>query len=260
MHKQGFVEKTDVDQLEVTANTIRNSLMQIKNNREVAIRLLKVEMNVDEKTNVILKDSIGSGENLMSIAQSLIDQPFVLDQNADYKILVSSEKLAELDFKREKTNYLPVIAGFYNHQEKWNRPIFDFAPKDVVGINFSLPIFSSGQRSAAVSQKRLAFDKATNSKIYFANNTYMQAVQYRNDLMVRLDRYLTQKKTRDLSEEIYLRTLEKYKLGISTSIELANTQNQYLANLTNYYQSMYDLKEAKSKLEKLYNINQEIKN
>ena len=112
------------------------------------------------------------------------------------RFLKSSELLAELDYKREKTNSLPVIAGFYNHQEKWNRPIFDFSPKDVIGINFSLPIFSSGQRSAAVSQKKLSLDKTTNSKIYFANNTYMQAIQYRNDLSVKLDKYQIQKKNR----------------------------------------------------------------
>jgi outer membrane protein TolC len=77
---------------------------------------------------------------------------------------------------------------------------------------------------------------------------------------VKLDKYQIQKKNRDLSDEIYQRTLEKYRQGISTSIDLMNTQNQYLTNLTNYYQSVFDLEGAKSKLEKLYNINQDIEN
>ena len=88
----------------------------------------------------------------------------------------------------------------------------------------------------------------------------MQAIQYRNDLSVKLDKYQIQKKNRDLSDEIYQRTLEKYRQGISTSTELLTTQNQYLTNLTNYYQSIYDLEGAKAKLEKLYNINQDINN
>jgi outer membrane protein len=260
MNKQGFVEKTDVDQLEVTANTIRNALKQIESNRDMSYRLLKVELSVEENVNIVVTDSLGSSEELNATTQTLINQPFVLDQNADYKILKSSELLAELDYKREKTNSLPVMTGFYNHQEKWNRPIFDFAPKDVVGINFSLPIFSSGQRSAAVFQKKLSFDKATNTKLYFANNTYMQAIQYRNDLQVKFDKYQIQKRNKDLSDEIYQRTLEKYRQGISTSTDLLTAQNQYLTNLTNYYQSIYDLEGAKAKLEKLYNINQNIKN
>jgi outer membrane protein len=260
MNKQGFVEKTDVDQLEVTANTIRNALKQIESNRDMSYRLLKIELNVDESTNVAVTDSIGSGKDLTAASQELINQPFILDQNTDYKILKSSELLAELDYKREKSNSLPVIAGFFNRHEIWNSPIFNFTPKSVFGINMSLPIFSSGQRSSAVFQKKLSLDKATNSKIYFANNTYMQAIQYRNDLSVKLDKYQIQKRNKDLSDEIYQRTLEKYKQGISTSIDLMNTQNQYLTNLTNYYQSVFDLEGAKSKLEKLYNINQDIKN
>lgn len=259
MNKQGFVEKTDVDQLEVTSNTIRNALNQIESNLDMAYRLLKIQLGVEEKVNIKLTDAIGSSEVLTTTTEALINQPFNLEQNVDYKILTSSETLAKLDYKREMTNSLPVIAGFYNHQEKWNRPLFDFAPKNVIGINLSLPIFSSGQRSAAVFQKKLAFEKATNTKVYVANSTLMQATQFRNDLRLKLDKYQIQKKSKELSDEIYQRTLEKYKQGISSSMDLLTTQNQYLTNLTNYYQSIYDLEGAKSKLEKLYNINQNIK-
>jgi outer membrane protein len=130
----------------------------------------------------------------------------------------------------------------------------------VVGINLTLPIFSSGQRSAAVFQKKLTLEQATNTKFYAANSTLMQAEQYRNDLKLKLDKYQIQKKSKELSDVIYQRTLEKYKQGISSSMVLLTSQNQYLANLTNYYQSIYDLEGSKSKLEKLYNINQIIKN
>lgn len=259
MNKQGFLEKTDVDQLEVTANTIRNALNQIASNLDMAYRLLKIQLGIEEKVNIALTDVIGTSEFLNASTLKLLDQPFNLDQNIDYKILTSSETLAKLDYKREMTNSLPTITGFYNHEEKWNRPSFDFAPKNVFGINLALPIFSSGQRSAAVFQKRLTLDKATNTKLYVANSTLMQATQYHNDLRLKLDKYQIQKKSKELSDEIYQRTLEKYKQGISSSMDLLTTQNQFLNNLTNYYQSIYDLEGAKSKLEKLYNINQIIK-
>ena len=259
MNKQGFLEKTDVDQLELTANTIHNAINQIASNLDLAYRLLKIQLGIEESMNIALTDLIGSNETLTATAVSLINQPFNLDQNVDYKILTSSELLAKLDYKREMSNSLPVIAGFYNHQEKWHRPLFDFAPKDVLGINLSLPIFSSGQRSAAVFQKKLSLEKVSNTKLYVANNTLMQATQYRNDLKLKLDKYQIQTKSKELSDQIFQRTLEKYKQGISSSMDLMTTQNQYLTNLTNYYQSIFDLEGAKSKMEKLYNINQNIK-
>ena len=87
----------------------------------------------------------------------------------------------------------------------------------------------------------------------------MQATQYQSDLKLKLEKYQNQLKSKQLSDDIYQRTLEKYKLGVASSMDLMNSQNQYLTNLTDYYQSIYDLQNAKSKLEKLYNINQEVK-
>jgi len=86
----------------------------------------------------------------------------------------------------------------------------------------------------------------------------MQASQYQNDVKLKLEKYRNQKKSNELSDTIYQRTIEKYKQGMASSMDLMNVQNQYLTNLSSYYQSIYDLQEAKSRLEKLFNINQDI--
>ena len=144
------------------------------------------------------------------------------------------------------------------YQDKWKKPFLDFTSKDLIGINLALPIFSSGQRSALVSQKRMALEKATNTRFYTANNLLMAAEQLRSDLKLKSEKYQIQKKSKDLADVIYNRTLEKYREGVASSLDLMNSQNQYLTNLTNYYQSIYDLATAKTKLEKHFNINQNI--
>ena len=257
-YKQGFVEKTDVDQLELTANTISNAIAQINNNLEMAGRLLKIHLGLVESANIALTDQLGMEEAQVTKLTDLAKEPFMLEKSVDFKMLTTAELLAKYDYKREMSNSLPVIAAFYNHQEKWKTPAFDFAPKDVVGINLSLPIFSSGQRSAMVAQKRMAFEKATNNKLYVSNTLLMQSSQYQNDLLTKLEKFQIQKKSKELSDVIYQRTLEKYKQGVSSSMELMTIQNQYLNNLTNYYQGIYDVVGAKTKLEKLFNINQNI--
>jgi outer membrane protein TolC len=255
MYKQGFVEKTDADQLELTSNTIRNAISQIDNNLEMGNRLLKIHLGLEEKNNIILTDQLGMEAAQVAGLNALASEPFILENNVDFKLLTTSELLAKYDYKREMTNSLPSIAAFYNHQEKWKTPIFDFAPKNVIGINVSLPIFSSGQRLATVSQKKMALEKATNTKLYVGNTLLMQSSQCQNDLRTKLEKFQIQKKSKELSDDIYQRTLEKYKQGISSSMELMTIQNQYLNNLTNYFQSIYDVVGAKSKLEKIFNIN-----
>ncbi len=258
MNKQGFLEQTDVDQLELTANTIRNAINQVESNLDMAYRLLKIQTGLEDAVKIELSDEMESGESLTKSSLQLITEPFNVDQNIDYQLIQTSEKAAKLELNLAKSSFLPTIAGFYNHTEKLKAPAFDFAPKDLVGINLSLPIFSSGQRLSVVSQRKMALEKAKNTRQLVSSSLIMQASQYQNDVKLKLEKYQNQKKSKELSDIIYQRTLEKYKQGMASSMDLMTSQNQYLTNLTNYYQSIYDLQGAKSKLEKLYNINQDV--
>ena len=260
MNKQGFLEKTDVDQLELTANTIKNAVNQIDSNLDMAYRLLKIQLGLEDAAKLELTDKLESNESLTTSSLQLISEPFNIERNVDYQLIQTSEKAAKLQLNLAKSSFLPTLSGYYNHTEKLKSPIFDFAPRDILGINMSLPIFSSGQRLSIVSQKKMELEKAQNTRKLVSSSLAMQATQYQNDLKLKLEKYQNQKKSAELSDDIYQRTLEKYKQGMASSMDLMNSQNQYLTNLTNYYQSIYDVLGAKSKLEKMFNLNQEITN
>jgi len=257
MNKQGFVEKTDVDQLEVTANSVRNAISQIDSNLEMAYRLLKIQLGMQENGSIQLADALVSNDSLTISSLALANESFILERNVDYQLVETAQKVAKLNYKLAKSDYYPVLNGYYRHSEKLKSPFFDFAPKDMLGINLSLPIFSSGERSSKVSQKKYEVEKSENTRVFVSNSLIMQANQYQSDLKIKLDKLQIQKKTKDLSDRIYQTTLEKYKEGLSTSTDLLTAQNQYLSNLTIYYQSIGDVLTAKSKLEKLFNINQD---
>jgi outer membrane protein TolC len=256
MNKQGFLEKTDVDQLELTANTVRNAMNQIDSNLDMGYRLLKIQLGIEETVKVELSDILESDESLTKSSLQLITESFNISQNVDYKLIQTAEKAAKLELDLSKTGFMPTISGFYNHTEKLKAPAFDFAPKDLIGVNLSLPIFSSGQRLSVLAQRKMSLEKAQNTTKLVSNSLSMQASQFQNDLKLKLEKYQNQKKSKELSDDIYQRTLEKYKQGMTSSMELMTSQNQYLTNLTNYYQCIYDLQGSKSKLEKLFNINQ----
>jgi outer membrane protein len=258
MNKQGFLEKTDVDQLELTSNTIKNAMNQIDSNLDMGYRLLKIQLGMDVTAKVELSDSLESDEMLTKSSLQLITEPFSIDQNIDFQLIQTSEKAAKLDLNLAKTAFMPTISGFYNHTERLKTPAFNIQPKDLVGVNLSLPIFSSGQRLSVLSQKQMALEKTQNTVKLVSSSLSMQASQYQNDLKLKLEKYQNQVKSKDLSDVIYQRTLEKYKQGMATSMDLMTSQNQYLTNLTNYYQSIFDVQSSKSKLEKLYNINQDV--
>jgi outer membrane protein TolC len=222
----------------------------------MAYRLLKIQLGIDESVPVAVADSTESFESLMLQSDQIVNEEFVLEKNIDYKLVLTSKQLAELNVKNEKSSYMPVITGFYNYTYKLNAPAFDFTPKNMFGLNLNLPIFASGQRKALVDQRILEVEKRENTRLFVSSSLIMQANQMKSDVEIKAEKYKNQKQSKELTDEIYQRTLEKYKQGMATSLDLANTQNQYLSNLTNYYQYMFDLQGAITKLEKLYNINQ----
>ena len=251
MHQEGFVEITDVDQLELSLNSIKNSLAQVENNTDLGYRLLKIQLGIDPAQQIVLTDKLEEVVNVDAISIA-ISSEFNIEKNIDFQLVKTQEKLALLDLRRERTEYLPTVSAFYNRTEKMNKPEFDFAPKDVFGVNVSLPIFSSGQRMAKVSQKKLAYKQVQNSREFVSRSLSLQAQQFQYDLGIKMSMYQNQKKSMDLSKQIYERTLLKYKEGVSSSMDLMNAQNQYLLSLSSYYQSIFDMIKSKNKLDKTF--------
>jgi len=236
---------------------VRNAISQIDSNLEMAYRLLKIQLGFQEEVSLKVSDELAENDSLTAASLALVNESFILENNVDYKLILNAQEIAKLNLKLAKSEYLPTLSGYYRHSEKLKSPFFDFAPKDMLGVNLSLPIFSSGERSSKVAQKKYEVEKSENTRIFVSNSLIMQANQLQADLRIKLDKLQIQKKTKDLSDQIYQTTLEKYKEGLSTSTDLLTAQNQYLSNLSTYYQNIGDVLSAKSKLEKVFNINQD---
>ena len=66
--------------------------------------------------------------------------------------------------------------------------------------------------------------------------------------------YVNQKDNLALAKKIYDKTLLKYKEGIASSLELSQTQNQYLSVEGNYIKALLELLKSRSVLDTSYGI------
>ena len=64
------------------------------------------------------------------------------------------------------------------------------------------------------------------------------------------DSYKLQKDNKDLSEKIYKDYETKYKAGMASSLELTQAQLQYLNTEQAYFQAIFNLLDAKNKLDR----------
>ncbi|NTW24538.1 MAG: TolC family protein [Lentimicrobium sp.] len=252
MYNQGFIENTDVDQIELTTLNVTNSVNSINRQVKTTLDLMKFQLGMPYENELILTDSLGFIAGGITM-ESVLEKSFDVNQNINYQILQTQEKLGILSLKREKSTYLPNLAAVYRHSEKVNQPAFDFAPKDVFQLSMNIPIFSSGQRNVKVQQRQLELNKIVNTKDNIANGLKLDYNNALNEMATAYENYLNNQKNIELTSRIYEKTLIKYKEGLSTSLDLTNVQNQYLQAQGDYYTAVYTLITTKNKLDKLNN-------
>ncbi len=183
-----------------------------------------------------------------------------LDDNIDYQLLDEQERLAYMDMKLKRTEYLPSLSAFYSMDFAAQRDEFSFFQQNenwyrasVVGLSLSVPIFSSGLRRAGVSQKKIAYNQAKNSKTFAAEGLEVEFLQAKYDFASALEKYRSDKKNLDLTRKVIQVTKIKYDEGMVSSLELTQVNDQYLQTLSSYTSSMVELLNAKIKIDLLLN-------
>lgn len=248
----GMAEKLDMDQLEVTISTLENALKSADRQKELAYNLLRFQLGVDPATPIVLKDSIESFLNNFDFA-GILDQSFTLMNNLDYQLMLSQERMAERQVGMQKMNYLPTLTSYYQYTNKILKPELDFSPKNVIGLNLSVPILSSGMRNSQLSQARIQYETTQNNKSLLEDQLLLQERQLRYNLASAIDQYLNRKNNVDVAYRIYENYQFKYEQGVSSSLDLTISNSNYLQAQSDYLMSILNLLNARLDLQKLMN-------
>ncbi len=250
MNQQGFVEDTDVDQMKINQSNLQNMITALRSQQELALKLLKFQLGIDFSRQLVLTDNLESIV-MQGNFQYLLKDEFRLESSIDFKMIDTQVNIMSASLRREKSKYLPTLAGFYQHQEMTNKPAFNFQPKDVIGLSMNVPIITSGKRIATVAQARLNLQKTVLNKLDVEQGLIMEFETARNEYQAAFLNYTNNKESFGLAERVYNKNIIKYKEGVGTSLELTQSQNQYLTAESNYYNSLISLLKAKAKIDRI---------
>ena len=256
MVAEGFMEKTDYDQLTLTVADIRNSVNSLQRQNEIGYKLLNYQLGIDLDSLVILTETLDALIEQAS-ASALLDQQFILENHVDYRLISSQEEMKMLGLRNEKAAYYPTLNGFLFIQENAQRNEFDFTDPDqpwfmtsATGVSMKVPIWSSGMRRSRVSQAKIDLDKIRNTKDQVSEGLQLSITRSRSEFKTALENYMREKENVSLSLEIYKKTLTKYNEGLSSSVELTQQHNQFFNSERSYFQTVLTLLSAKNKLDK----------
>lgn len=256
MAEKGFIEQTSLDQLKLTLSNLENTSNSLLRGMEISYNLMKIQLGLPLDQEIILTDHLTDLFNSVNAA-TFLSQKFIPENNITYKILNTSEKLAVLNMKKETVSFLPTLNAIYQYQRSAMREKFDFFdasqkwyPTHLIGINFSLPIFSSGSRISRYKQFKLDLEKTKNTKKLAMEGLELEYQQAKTEYSNALEKFMSEKDNKVLAQKIYDNTLIKFRNGLATSMELTQAQTQMINSNGNYFKAIYDFLMAKNKLDK----------
>ncbi len=252
MYKVGVSELTDVDQLSIQVTMLENNLRQTKRQVDMSYDLLKLQLGVDPDTQIELTQSLDDFLQMFDFHNALV-QPFDVNANVDYQLMHSQEQISEKQVSLQKMEYLPTVSANYIRTEKIKTPIVDMQPNNVLQFNLNIPIFSSGMRKSKVSQAKIQLETTRNNKAQLEDALRIQERQARLNLNTALEQYNSQKKNVEVAHRVYENINRKFQHGLVSSLDLTTANNNYLSAESDYIQSMLQVLEAHTTLEKLFN-------
>jgi outer membrane protein TolC len=259
MNVSGFVDETSVDQLKLTLSGVENVEKSMSRQLEVSYNLLKYNMGVSLEENIVLSDNLETLFNFVN-ADTYVNQKFNKDNNINFQLLYTAEKLSKLNMKKEIMTFLPQLSAFYSYKRSAMGNEFNFFdsgtkwfPTQVIGISLKVPIFSSGMRYAKYQQAKLDLEKTRNTKKLVADGLELEYQQAKSEFSNALEKYVTEKENKVLAQKIYDNTLIKFKQGVGSSMDLTQANNQLISSQTNFIKAMFDFLNSKNRIDKVLN-------
>ena len=256
-YEVGFVEDVDVDQLELLVADLEASKVYLNNQLSIAHAYLKFFLGLATQDSVVLKDGM---ELLIEDRQKsdIISQVFNVGENVDYVSLEKTREIRFMQVKLEKSAYQPTLAATINLQSNAQRNSWDFFntsgkwyTSSVFGVSLKVPIWSSGERKSKVKQAQIAYEQIGVQQQQLKVSLNLQYQTALNEYFNAFTVYQNRDKSRKIASKIFNTTSIKFSEGMASSIDILNTQNQFLTSEKTFIESGRTLLKAGQELERL---------
>jgi len=123
----------------------------------------------------------------------------------------------------------------------------------MVGLNLSVPIFTSGSRMAKVKQEKINYLKAQNTQEMVSENLRKDFLNASTTMSTTREQYSNSLKNKELASRIYEVNLIKFNKGIINSTQLSQNESQYVEAELGYIESVLKLLQAHIELQRILN-------
>ncbi|KUG06235.1 TolC family protein [Solirubrum puertoriconensis] len=267
--EEGFVEKLDVDRLQVQVNNLKIEQQNAQRLVDLSVALLKFQMGLDQRQPVELTDNLdGAVVDAETERQRLnagLSTDFNYSNRIEYSVLETQRDLAVLDVRNRRSGYLPTLnavasygfigsdrtlgglmefrgpnsraeSGFLN--QNW----FGFGN---IGLQLQIPIFDGFRKKYSIEQGKLALEQVNKGFTTLQQSIDLQRAQTQTTLQNTLDVLANQKANLDLATNVARVAKIKFQEGVGSNLEVITAETDLRQAQTNYYAALYDVLVAK---------------
>lgn len=271
LHKNGFAEGIDVDRIQVTLNNLMAERDKFYNLQELAVHLLKFQMNHPMEQPLEVTGDIAS----LQVDEGLLknyELEWDYKQRSDYQLLEANRNMQNLDVRNKFSAALPSLSAFANLGYSTQSPsiggLFKTNSSGVpdteevgpdkwysyssFGVNLNIPIFSGLQRSYRLQQAKINLMKIENNFTSLKSAIDLEVKQAAISYLNAIKSLESQRANTRLAENIARITKIKYEQGVGSNLEVIDAEASLKEAQVNYYNALYDALIAKVDLDKAY--------
>ena len=264
-YSAGLIKKVDVDRLRVNLTNLRTQQAAIESGLEVQKNLLKLQMGLEVTEPIVIApldlDLLTRQEISMSGAAAAFDPV----QHIAYRQLLEREKMAQLQERSKKYDYIPTLSVALNAQYNYmSDKLFGGGnthygyPTVMLGLNLRMPIFSGMSRLSKVRESHMDLLKAQEDLRSLDQSLRMAHLNASLKLQDTQRTITLQKENQALAAQVFDLAQKNYTLGVASlsdvlnaSQSLVQAQMSYANALGDYIKAYIDLKKSKGEIRDL---------
>ena len=257
----GLAEEESVEQLQLTLGNLENSMRNYQVLAEVSNGYVKLLLGIDSEVAIILNDDLETLINEYVTLESIYDDSLLVN-NIDYKIALNDTETSRLQYKLEKSKYMPSISAFLSANAQGLNENFgdifsseqDWLTGTVAGVSMQIPIFTSFNTKSKVKRAKINWDISKNTLKDVEQQLILDLKKVKSEYILAAETYENRKQNLALAEKIERKNSIKFREGMASSIDLRSVQVQLYDSQQQYIESIIDVINKKVELKNLLNI------
>ena len=261
-YDNGMALEIDLKRINVKIETMDVQLANAKAMLSEQYNMLKYVMDYPAEKDIVVEEKV----------VDKVDDPQLTGLNTNlYELQLLQKKLdmAELQKKMAKDGYLPTLAlsanwAYTAYTDKFKNWFHSgesnhWYRSNGIGLQLRVPVFDGFEKRSKIRKAQVDID---NAKLSYENALKSMQTQYANainDLANNQRNYVKQRDNYRLAEGIYGVTVDRYREGIVSMVEvlqdemsMSDAQNNYLTAHYNYQVSNLAVLKLTGKLDELF--------